>query len=54
MAERTNNGGGGGGGGGGSSGSGGCAAVNDGRDSEASNDEVSGRGASARREDAFV
>ena len=55
MAERTNGGGGGGGGGGGSSsGSGGRAAVNDGRDGEASDDEVSGRGARARREDAFV
>jgi hypothetical protein len=50
MAERAN-----GGGGGGGSGSGGRAAVdNDGRDGEVSNDEVSGRGARARREDALV
>jgi hypothetical protein len=52
MAERASAGGGGGGGGGGS-GSGDRAAVgNDGGDGEASDDEVSGRGAKARREDA--
>jgi hypothetical protein len=51
IAERTS--GGGGGGGGGGSGSGGRATVgNDGGDVEASDDEVSGRGARARREDA--
>jgi hypothetical protein len=46
IAERTS-------GGGGGSGSGGRATVgNDGGDVEASDDEVSGRGARARREDA--
>lgn len=50
MAERAS---GGGGGGSGGSGSGGHAAVgNNGGDVEASGDEVSGRGARARREDA--
>ena len=49
MAERAS----GGGGGGGGSGSGGRATVgNGGGDGEASDDEVGGRGARARREDA--
>ena len=54
MAERASGGGGGGGGGGASgSGSGGRATVgNGGGDGEASDDEVGGRGARARREDA--
>jgi hypothetical protein len=51
MVERTSSDGDGGGGGGGGSGSGGRAAVgNDDGDCEASDDEVSGRGARARRE----
>jgi hypothetical protein len=51
MAERAS--GGGGGGGGGGSGSGGRATVGNGDgDGEASDDEVGGRGARARREDA--
>lgn len=48
MAERAS----GGGGGGSGSGSGGRAAADDGGDGEVSDDEVSGRGARARREDA--